>query len=105
MSDITLNKIPLENKQHSYKDNYLIMLGHMADDLCQGSLPAILAFMYKDGVLTSYSQIALLIMVSTIVNAVAQPLVGFLSDKKPRPYLMTLGMWCCFRYYVFRCCR
>ena len=94
MSDITLNKIPLENKQHSYKDNYLIMLGHMADDLCQGSLPAILAFMYKDGVLTSYSQIALLIMVSTIVNAVAQPLVGFLSDKKPRPYLMTLGMCC-----------
>ena len=36
----------MTNKNHSYKENLLIMGGHLADDLCQGSLPAILAFMY-----------------------------------------------------------
>lgn len=80
-----------EAKQ-SYKENLLIMGGHMADDLCQGSLPAILAFMYQEGKLSSYADVAFLIMATTIVNAIAQPLTGYLSDRKPRPYLMCLGM-------------
>lgn len=79
-------------QNHSYKENLLIMGGHLADDLCQGSLPAILAFMYQEGKLSSYADVAFLIMATTIVNAIAQPLTGYLSDKKPRPYLMCLGM-------------
>ena len=82
----------MSNQNHSYKENLLIMGGHMADDLCQGSLPAILAFMYQEGKLSSYADVAFLIMATTIVNAIAQPLTGYLSDKKPRPYLMCLGM-------------
>ncbi len=74
------------------KENFFIMGGHLADDLCQGSLPAILSFMYLEGILTSYADVALLIMASTMVNAVAQPLTGLLADRKPRPYLMCAGM-------------
>lgn len=79
-------------KKESYKENYLIMFGHMADDLCQGAIPAILTFMYQENILKSYADIAFLIMAMTIVNAIAQPIAGYLSDKKPRPYIMTIGM-------------
>ena len=78
--------------QNSYKENFFIMGGHIADDLCQGALPAILAFMYQEGRLSSYADVAFLIMATTIVNAIAQPLTGYISDKKSRPYLMCLGM-------------
>lgn len=74
------------------KENFFIMGGHLADDLCQGSLPAILSFMYLEGILTSYADVAFLIMATTMVNAVAQPLTGLLADRSPRPYLMCVGM-------------
>lgn len=74
------------------KESYYIMGGHMADDLCQGSLPAVLAFMYQEGRLDSFADVALLIMATTIINALVQPIAGYLADQKPRPYLMPLGM-------------
>ncbi|MBO8415790.1 MAG: MFS transporter [Proteobacteria bacterium] len=74
------------------KENYFIMGGHLADDLCQGALPAILSFMYLEGKLTSYADIAFLIMATTMVNAVAQPLTGLLADRRPRPWFMCAGM-------------
>ncbi len=74
------------------KENFFIMGGHLADDLCQGALPAILSFMYLEGKLSSYADVAFLIMATTMVNAIAQPLTGLLSDRKPRPYFMCAGM-------------
>ena len=74
------------------KENFFIMGGHLADDLCQGALPAILAFMYVEGRLTSYADVAFLVMAATLMNAAAQPLTGLWADKRPRPYLMCLGM-------------
>ena len=82
----------MADKKISYKENYLIMFGHMADDMCQGALPAILTFMYQEGKLNSYADIAYLTTATTIINAIAQPITGYLSDKKPRPYIMTVGM-------------
>lgn len=84
--------VEISAKKPSRRENYFIMCGHAADDLCQGSLPAVLAFMYQQGLLHSYSQVAFLILMTTVVNAVAQPLTGFLADKRPMPYLMCAGM-------------
>lgn len=80
-------------RKYSYKENYFIMCGHMADDLCQGSLPAVLAFMYQNGRLENYKQVAFLILTTTFVNAIAQPLIGYISDKRPLPWLMWAGMF------------
>ena len=74
------------------RENLYIMGGHLANDLCHGSLPAILAFMYQEGRLSSYADVAFLIMANTLVNAIIQPLAGYLADNRPRPYLMILGM-------------
>ena len=79
-------------RKPEYYENFFIMGGHLADDLCQGALPAVLAFMYQEGRLDSYADVALLVMFTTIVNAVAQPVTGLLADKKPRPWLMWVGM-------------
>ena len=79
-------------KLFSTKENLLFMAGHFATDLCHGSLPIILAYMYQEGRLTSYSAVALLMMTNTILNAVIQPLAGNLADSKPRPYLMSIGI-------------
>lgn len=77
------------------------MAGHFATDLCHGSLPIILAYMYQEGRLTSYSAVALLMMTNTILNAVIQPLAGNLADSKPRPYLMSIGILCAFLGVMF----
>ena len=80
-------------KNADYRENFYIMGCHLADDICQGSLPAILAFMYQEGRLSSYAQVALLIMGTTMINAIVQPFTGYIADKKPRPYFMCLGMF------------
>lgn len=76
----------------SSRNNLLFMGGHFANDLCQNSLPIILAYMYQAGMLESYSQVAMLIMANTVLNTVVQPVSGMLADSKPRPWIMSLGL-------------
>ncbi len=73
-------------------DPYFLLLGHACCDTNQGALPAILAFMYANGSLTSFESIAWFIFAANLVSSVIQPLVGYLSDKKPSPELMTVGI-------------
>lgn len=77
------------------------MAGHFATDLCHGSMPIILAYMYQQGRLDSYSSVALLMMANTILNALIQPIAGNLADSKPRPYLMSIGIACAFLGVMF----
>lgn len=88
-------------KLFSTKENLFFMAGHFATDLCHGSMPIILAYMYQAGRLDSYSSVALLMMANTILNALIQPLAGNLADSKPRPYLMSIGIACAFLGVMF----
>lgn len=81
------------SQSDSTRENLLFMCGHFATDLCHGSMPVILAYMYQCGRLGSYSEVALLMMANTILNALVQPLAGNLADRKPRPYLMSIGIF------------
>lgn len=85
----------------STKENLFFMAGHFATDLCHGSMPIILAYMYQQGRLDSYSSVALLMMANTILNALIQPISGNLADSKPRPYLMSIGIACAFLGVMF----
>ncbi len=78
------------------KESLLFMLGHFATDISHGSLPVILAYMFQAGRIGSYSEVALLLMANTIVNALVQPLAGYLADSRPRPYLMSVGIFFSF---------
>jgi FSR family fosmidomycin resistance protein-like MFS transporter len=48
--------------------------------------------MLEQGVLHNKQEMSYLVLASTLVSSLIQPLVGYLSDRKPRPYLMSLGI-------------
>lgn len=86
--------ISISLRQHlrHYHDNYLFMLGHLATDICQGSVGAALAVLLAAGYLHTNTEISMLVLASTLLSSIVQPLVGIISDLKPRPWIMTVGM-------------
>lgn len=71
----------------------VLSLGHLATDVCQSALPAILPFL-KAKLLLSYAMTGAIMMASNITSSVIQPLFGYLSDKKEKPWLLPLGCLC-----------
>ena len=70
---------------------YLASVGHMAVDTAQGALPALLPlFITAYGL--NYRQAAGLMFANTVLSSVAQPLFGWLSDKKSVQWLIPLGV-------------
>ncbi len=71
----------------------VLSLGHLATDIYQGALPAILPFL-REKLRLSYTEAGALVMASSISSSVIQPLFGFLSDRKEKPILLLLGSFC-----------
>lgn len=70
---------------------YLLMLGHLFTDINQGALPAILPFLIATRNL-GYASAATLILASSLVSSVVQPLFGYLGDKFSYPWIMSVGV-------------
>ena len=79
-----------EKTQKKYR--YLLMLGHMFTDINQGALPAIIPFLIIEQHL-SYAAAASLVLAANLVSSFIQPLVGYLGDKKSRPWFMAVGIF------------
>jgi FSR family fosmidomycin resistance protein-like MFS transporter len=75
----------------SHLHSYLLTLGHICTDINQGALPALLPFLvfYYD---LSYASAATLVLASSIVSSVIQPLFGWLGDRIDRPWFMSVGI-------------
>jgi FSR family fosmidomycin resistance protein-like MFS transporter len=71
----------------------VLSLGHLATDVCQSALPAILPFL-KAKLLLSYAMSGAIMMASNITSSVIQPLFGYLSDQKEKPFLLPMGCLC-----------
>jgi FSR family fosmidomycin resistance protein-like MFS transporter len=71
--------------------SYVLMLGHMAADINQGALPALLPFLIAEHGL-SYASAAGLVFASSLLSSVIQPVFGHLGDKVEKPWLMCLGV-------------
>lgn len=71
----------------------VLSLGHLATDVCQSALPAILPFL-KAKLLLSYAMSGAILMASNITSSVIQPLFGYLSDQKEKPLLLPIGCLC-----------
>jgi FSR family fosmidomycin resistance protein-like MFS transporter len=52
-----------------------LSLGHLAADLSQGALPAVLVFL-KPLLHLSYTKTAVVVLVATLTSSVVQPLFG-----------------------------
>lgn len=80
------------NTKHDRRYSYLMMIAHLCDDLNQGALVAVIPFLVLHNGY-SYAEVTALLLASNAASAIIQPLFGWLGDKKPRPWLMALGIF------------
>ena len=73
----------------------LISLGHLLNDMFQAVIPAIYP-MIKESLGLSFMQIGAITLTNQITSSLLQPMVGYISDKHPRPYGLVVGM--CFTF-------
>ncbi len=64
---------------------------HLLNDSLQAVIPAMFPILEKDMGLT-FTQLGLIAFALNMVASVLQPVIGFISDKKPMPYALPLGM-------------
>jgi FSR family fosmidomycin resistance protein-like MFS transporter len=70
---------------------FAIGVCHLFNDSLQAVIPAMFPVL-KDEIGLTFSQLGLISFMLNIVASVLQPVVGFVSDKKPMPYALPLGM-------------
>lgn len=68
----------------------VLSTGHLFTDLAQGSVPALLPFLYARDHL-DFATLSALVLAATISSSVIQPVFGHLSDRLSLPWLMVLG--------------
>ena len=71
----------------------MVSLGHLLNDMFQSVIPAIYP-MLKEALGLSFLQVGIITLINQITSSLLQPLVGYFSDKHPRPYGLAMGM--CF---------
>ena len=69
----------------------LIGVGHLINDTMQAVIPAMFPLLREDLGLT-FTQLGLISFVLNMFASVLQPVVGFVTDKKPMPFALPIGM-------------
>src|SRR5690606_20538686 len=64
---------------------------HLLNDSLQSVIPAMFPILEEDMGLT-FTQLGLIAFVLNMVASVLQPVVGYLSDRKPKPFALPIGM-------------
>lgn len=73
--------------------NILLALStaHMLNDTFQAMLPAIYPLL-KDTYHLTFTQIGLITLTYQLTGSLLQPVVGFYTDRRPKPYSLPIGM-------------
>jgi MFS transporter, FSR family, fosmidomycin resistance protein len=71
----------------------LLSLGHCVTDIYQGSLPVLLPFL-KAKLDLSYTTAGMILIASNVASSVVQPVFGYYSDRKGKPFLLPFGCLC-----------
>ena len=84
-----------KTEQNFQKPVYSMMVAigvcHLINDSMQAVIPAIFPLLQQDLGL-SFTQLGMITFVLNLFAAVLQPAVGFITDKKPIPYALPIGM-------------
>ena len=74
---------------------FVVLLGlsfcHLLNDMIQSLLPAIYPLL-KASFALSFTQIGFITFAFQVTASLLQPLIGYATDKKSRPYSLTIGM-------------
>ena len=71
----------------------MVSMGHLLNDMFQSVIPSIYP-MIKEALGLSFMQIGTITLTNQITSSLLQPLVGYFSDRYPKPYALVVGM--CF---------
>jgi len=74
-----------------YPIMFAISAVHLLNDSLQSVIPAMFPILQEDMGLT-YTQLGLIAFALNMVASVLQPVIGYISDKKPMPYALPIGM-------------
>ena len=64
---------------------------HMLNDMLQSIISAVYPLL-KDSLLLNFTQIGLITLVFQLSSSIFQPIVGLITDKRPQPYSLPIGM-------------
>jgi MFS transporter, FSR family, fosmidomycin resistance protein len=70
---------------------FALSLCHLLNDAIQALLPAIYPLL-KESFGLSFTQIGLITLTFQMVGSVFQPVIGFYTDRHPKPYSLVVGM-------------
>ena len=68
-----------------------ISFSHLLNDMIQSLLPAIYP-MLKSSFHLDFGQVGLITLTFQITASLLQPVVGFYTDRQPKPYSLAVGM-------------
>jgi FSR family fosmidomycin resistance protein-like MFS transporter len=68
-----------------------ISLCHGLNDLLQSVLPAVYPIL-KTAYRLDFGQIGLITFINTVTASLLQPIVGLITDRRPKPYSLAIGM-------------
>ena len=69
----------------------LLGTSHMLNDMLQSIIPAVYPLL-KNSLLLNFTQIGLITLVFQLSSSLFQPVVGVITDKRPQPYSLPIGM-------------
>jgi len=69
----------------------ILSIGHMATDINQGALPAMLPFFIAAHDL-SYAAAAGIVFAANMTSSIVQPLFGYTADRFSKPWLLSAGL-------------
>jgi FSR family fosmidomycin resistance protein-like MFS transporter len=70
---------------------FALSFSHLLNDSIQALLPAIYPLL-KESFSLSFTQIGLITLTFQMVGSVLQPVIGFYTDRHPKPYSLVCGM-------------
>ncbi|NGY35954.1 MFS transporter [Flavobacterium sp. XN-5] len=74
-----------------YSVLFSIAFAHLINDLLQSVIPSVYPIL-KENFDLSFTQIGLITFVYQLTASILQPFIGFYTDKKPKPYSLTIAM-------------
>ncbi len=81
--------IPVRNSTLSIL--FALSFCHLLNDSIQALIPAIYPLL-KDSFSLSFTQIGLITLTFQMVGSIFQPIIGFYTDRNPKPYSLVVGM-------------
>ncbi|MBY0120913.1 MFS transporter [Bacillus sp. S/N-304-OC-R1] len=92
MSNIAAASKPLmKSNETSFKILIILGLCHLLNDSLQSIIPAMFPILEKSMGLT-YTQLGIIGFALNMVSSVLQPAVGIVTDKKPMPFALPIGL-------------